>query len=231
MSADEVGVEEEETVDDWDKPGIRWRTYLSIAMAGAWLVFVGLWLFLFSDEFNNYQNLAIILMVLLIIISILTVPWMYWAAKYDRDFRRQMDIKGFWPRTFLSGVIVFVVFLLIINWLFYHAEEYNLCQNFGMVILLFVLIVVLIAPLWIRWGRKHGWKAKKEHDLGRDISDKVTAEVEKALEEMDRAAEVVDDELQKGDSEKVMEGVDEVMDKVGETLEKVEKKVEEELRK
>ncbi len=228
---EDVSEEGETPPDDWDRPGIRWRTYLSIAMGVAWLVFVGAWLFLFGDEFNNYQHLAVILLVLLIVFCILSVPWMYWAAKYDRDFRRQMEIKGFWARVFITGTIFIVVFLLLIRWLFYHAGEYNLCQNLGMIILLFVLIVVLIAPIWVKWGMKYGKKARRKPDQARDISDEVTAEVEKALEEMDRAAKGVDEELHEEGAEEVMEGVDEVMEEVAEALEEVEKKVEEELGK
>ena len=71
-----------------DTPGFAWRVSLSIIVFFAMIVFVVLWLFFYADAFTIYQNLAVLIAVILIFIAIMGASWAYWGIRYGRKFEK-----------------------------------------------------------------------------------------------------------------------------------------------
>lgn len=71
-----------------DTPGFAWRVSLSIIVFFAVIIFVVLWLFFYADAFTIYQNLAVLLAVILTFIAIMGAAWAYWGIKYGKKFEK-----------------------------------------------------------------------------------------------------------------------------------------------
>jgi amino acid transporter len=69
-----------------DTPGFAWRVSLTIIVFFAVIVFVVLWLFFYADAFTLYQNLAVLLAVILIFIGVMGAAWAFWGMKYGKKF-------------------------------------------------------------------------------------------------------------------------------------------------
>jgi hypothetical protein len=61
--------------------GLSWRFNLSIALVVGAIVAILGWLWFLALEFNGYQNLAVILLLIVWTLSALTVTWKTWDAK------------------------------------------------------------------------------------------------------------------------------------------------------
>ena len=71
-----------------DTPGFAWRVSLSIIVFFAVIAFVVVWLFFYADAFTLYQNLAVVLVVILILIAVMGAAWAHWGIKYGRKFEK-----------------------------------------------------------------------------------------------------------------------------------------------
>ena len=72
-----------------DTPGFAWRVSLTIIVFFAMIVFVVLWLFFYADAFTLYQNLAVLLVVILIFLAVMGAAWAYWGIRYGRQFDKE----------------------------------------------------------------------------------------------------------------------------------------------
>ena len=55
--------------------------FAGIAIAFAWLIFVGLWLFFYASGFSIMQNIGIFFLSLAVVAILETVIWIPWAMK------------------------------------------------------------------------------------------------------------------------------------------------------
>ncbi|MGA7076393.1 MAG: hypothetical protein WBZ42_07605 [Halobacteriota archaeon] len=55
--------------------------FVGIAVAFAWLLFVGLWLFYYASDFSILQNIGIFFLSLAVVAILETVIWVPWAMK------------------------------------------------------------------------------------------------------------------------------------------------------
>lgn len=74
-----------------DTPGFAWRVSLSIIVFFAVIIFVVIWLFFYADAFTIYQNLAVLLAVILTFIAIMGAAWAYWGIKYGKKFEKRCE--------------------------------------------------------------------------------------------------------------------------------------------
>jgi hypothetical protein len=178
---------DEKSEHSWEDPGLRWRTYVSIAGGLGWLAFVALWWLFMGDDYDNYQNVAVTLVSLMVVAGILGGAWLTWARRHDVEFRTQVAVPGFWPRVAASVAIFAGLTVAALYWLWYMAGEYNLCQNLGLFLLLFVILAATMTPLWMRWGMRYGARAGRE--AGEEVAVAVTAAVGEAIDEARRAVD------------------------------------------
>lgn len=65
---------------DKKQPGLL-MTFAGIAVAFAWLLFLGLWLFFYASGFSIVQNIAVFLISIVVMAILETVLWVPWAMK------------------------------------------------------------------------------------------------------------------------------------------------------
>jgi hypothetical protein len=185
---------------DWGIPGVRWRTYLSIFSSLSWLAFVALWVLLYGNEYTTYQNIAVVIISLVVLVVVVGLSWMTWAWKHDEHKMRSIGIGGMRHRISLSTVVLFGLVIVLIYWLFYYADGYNVCQNLGFILLLFVILAAIMTPVWMGWGMRYGHaavdRARFEHEVKVNVATEVETAIEEAMEEIDHAIEEVERELE-----------------------------------
>lgn len=55
--------------------------FVGIAIAFAWLLFLGLWLFFYASGFSIVQNIGILLLSVVVMAILETLLWVPWAMK------------------------------------------------------------------------------------------------------------------------------------------------------
>lgn len=115
-----------------------WRAVLTIVASFAWLIFIVIFLFFFTDDLSSSQNLAVMLVSILILIAVLAVAWVTWAVKYPRPpmpqgygHYRPPNPKA---RSIIGGLTGIIWLTFIIIWLFFFASDFTLYQNIGAVL-------------------------------------------------------------------------------------------------
>jgi hypothetical protein len=61
-------------------------TVISIASGIGWLVFLIIWLFFYAEEYNGYQNLAVLILSLLVVGIVNGGGWALWGMLKHRRF-------------------------------------------------------------------------------------------------------------------------------------------------
>lgn len=65
----------------WSVNGLAERVAVSIVVFFGWLIFTLLFLAFFSESYTLFQNLVVVLVVLLIALAILGTMWASWGIK------------------------------------------------------------------------------------------------------------------------------------------------------
>ncbi len=61
--------------------GMGWRVGVSIITFFGLIIAVILWLFFFASNYNPYQNIAIIIVIILVFIAVMGATWASWGMK------------------------------------------------------------------------------------------------------------------------------------------------------
>ena len=61
--------------------GMRWRVATSIITFFASIIGIILWLFFYAENFNAYQNIAIVVVIFLGFIAVMGATWASWGMK------------------------------------------------------------------------------------------------------------------------------------------------------
>ncbi|WP_455392976.1 hypothetical protein [[Eubacterium] cellulosolvens] len=174
-------------------PGMEWKTTYSIVTGLAWLIFLIIWLFFYSEDYTINQNIGIVILSLFVMVIILGIPWMIWGLKYRSEKEKEMwRTEGFAWRVYLSVVVVIVFMIFIILWFFYYADKYNICQNLAILLVIIVFVAALMGTSWAPWGIRYGhkfddkhWeKKKREHEIEREIERRVEQRVKEEMEKI-----------------------------------------------
>jgi len=70
--------------EKWGMKGFKSRTVVSCIVGFAAMVFLLVWFFAFAADYNIYQNIAIIIVILLITGGIYGATWAPWGKKYGQ---------------------------------------------------------------------------------------------------------------------------------------------------
>jgi membrane protein YdbS with pleckstrin-like domain len=68
--------------------GMGWRVGVSIVAFFGSIIAVILWLFFYAGSFNVYQNIAIVVVILLAFIAVIGATWASWGMR-RRDWRER----------------------------------------------------------------------------------------------------------------------------------------------
>jgi purine-cytosine permease-like protein len=71
--------------------GLSTRIVISILVFFAWLIFTIVHLAFFASSFNIYQNIAIILVVVLAGLAILAAMWVSWGMKFAGESKEKHE--------------------------------------------------------------------------------------------------------------------------------------------
>ena len=72
--------------------GFKWRIGVSITLPFAAIIFLILWFYSYAGGYTWYQNIAILLVVILVMGAILGLIWARWGMKHKYDFEKFEDI-------------------------------------------------------------------------------------------------------------------------------------------
>ena len=61
--------------------GMGWRVTITILTFFASIIGIILWLFFYAENFNVYQNIAVIVVILLGFIAVMGATWASWGMK------------------------------------------------------------------------------------------------------------------------------------------------------
>ncbi len=68
--------------------GTGWRVSVSIVTVFGFLISVILWLFFYAEKFNVYQNIAIVVVMLLAFVAIMGATWAPWGMRQSERSER-----------------------------------------------------------------------------------------------------------------------------------------------
>lgn len=134
----------------------RWQISLSILVGVAWLAFILIWFFFYTDKYTWERHFAIVLMSLFIVCGLLGVPWLLWWLKHRTVEEVEMwNVPGFRWRVWVSCIIVFASLVVLIYWFWVYATPYRWYQNLIVFIVFCIIDGGIMAALWAPWGMKH----------------------------------------------------------------------------
>jgi fatty acid desaturase len=67
--------------------GMGWRVATSIITFFASIIGIILWLFFYAENFNAYQNIAIVVVIFLGFIAVMGATWASWGMKQREAWR------------------------------------------------------------------------------------------------------------------------------------------------
>lgn len=67
------------------KDGMGWRVTISILTFFASIIGIILWLFFYAENYNIYQNIAIVVVICLGFIAVMAANWASWGIKQSRE--------------------------------------------------------------------------------------------------------------------------------------------------
>jgi hypothetical protein len=142
-----------------EKPGLNWRSALSIITGVGWLIFLVIWLIIYASNYNLYQNVAIFLLSILSIALINGLAWSPWGMKHE--FEGEEVPPGLGWRVALSIVTGIGWLVSLIVWFYFYAKNFNIYQNAAIFIVTLLIIGGLNTVLWVFWGIKYGPQYRK----------------------------------------------------------------------
>jgi hypothetical protein len=66
--------------------GIGWRVALSIITFFGSMIAVIIWLFFYAGSFTVYQNLALVVVILLAFVAVMGATWAPWGIRHGEDW-------------------------------------------------------------------------------------------------------------------------------------------------
>ena len=65
--------------------GMGWRVTASIITFFASIIIIIIWLFFYAENYTIYQNVAIVVVILLGFIAVMAATWASWGMKQSRE--------------------------------------------------------------------------------------------------------------------------------------------------
>jgi len=73
--------------DQRKSEGMGWRVGVSIVTFFGALIAAILWLFFYAGSFNAYQNLAVVIVILLAFVAVMGATWASWGMRQGARWR------------------------------------------------------------------------------------------------------------------------------------------------
>jgi hypothetical protein len=74
------------SIDRERSEGMGWRVAVSIITFFGSMIAVILWLFFFAGDFTVYQNIALVVVILLSFIAIMGATWASWGMRHGAEW-------------------------------------------------------------------------------------------------------------------------------------------------
>jgi len=72
--------------------GFRWRILTSIILPFAAIIFLIIWFWYYAEPYSVWQNIAVLLVILLAIGGIIGAIWARWSMKHGHEMKKFEDI-------------------------------------------------------------------------------------------------------------------------------------------
>jgi hypothetical protein len=80
---------------DWEMfkiKGFKWRISISIILPFAAIIFLIIWFWYYAEPYTVWQNIAVLLVILLAIGGILGAIWARWGMKHGQEMKKFDDV-------------------------------------------------------------------------------------------------------------------------------------------
>ncbi len=145
----------------WGMKGFKTAVAFSAVVGFATVLFLVIWLFFYAVDFNIYQNIAVLVVVVLIAGGIMAAFWAPWGMKYaSKEDREKWGVKGFKSRVVFSAIVCFATLIFLIIWLFFYAADFNVYQNIAILIVVVLVAGGISGASWAPWGMRRGKRLK-----------------------------------------------------------------------
>jgi membrane-bound metal-dependent hydrolase YbcI (DUF457 family) len=74
--------------------GMGWRVAVSILTFFASIVGIILWLFFYAENFNVYQNIAVVVVILLGFVAVMGATWASWGMRQSARWSERGDPRS-----------------------------------------------------------------------------------------------------------------------------------------
>ena len=74
--------------------GFRWRIVITIVLPFAAIIFLIMWFWYYAEPYSVWQNIAVLLVVLLIVGGALGALWARWSMKHGHELKKCDDFGG-----------------------------------------------------------------------------------------------------------------------------------------
>jgi Na+/melibiose symporter-like transporter len=175
---------------DDDERGAMWRGLFSAGIGVVWLIGILLWWAFFSEDYEVAQKFAVTIVSIVVIGAIVSALWLPFASRWaeDEEERKQLEEPGFKLRVVASMVVFFALGLGLAYMLYGPWKDFTFCQSIVIIIVILIVFAVIMAPVWIGWGKRKGSvKVRVElDDVAEEISESIEEAIEDAYEKRDR---------------------------------------------
>lgn len=72
--------------------GFKWRIIVSIVLPFAAIIFLIIWFWYYAEPYSIWQNIAVLLVILLAMGGILGALWARWGMMHGDDMKKYEDI-------------------------------------------------------------------------------------------------------------------------------------------
>ena len=185
-------------------PGVMWRTGFTVAVGVGWLIWLLVWWAFWSGDFTIAQKFAVAIMSLMVMGGLAGAVWIPFSMRHGED-RDQWKAPGFVWRIGVSMAVFIGLAVLVIYMLFFPWKDFNWCQSIVVIIVVLIVGALMMAPMWMRWGKKGKVHVELELD---DVAEEISEAIEEAIEEAYKEQKRDDDEDRDDDDEKEEEEED-----------------------
>ena len=74
--------------------GMGWRVAVSILTFFGSIIGIILWLFFYAENFNVYQNIAVVVVILLGFVAVMGATWAAWGMKQGARWSKKGDSRS-----------------------------------------------------------------------------------------------------------------------------------------
>jgi uncharacterized membrane protein YbhN (UPF0104 family) len=139
-------------------PGLTGRILASVFSGVGLLIVLILYLAFYPTGFTLFQNIAVILVVLLAFVAIMAAVWVPWGMKFGyEEHKWQEPKKGKMPKEYAtrkaaSTIVGSIALSIVVLYLAFYSTGFSLWQKVAIFIVALLLWGAAKAAIWIPMG-------------------------------------------------------------------------------